>query len=219
MEVWKWRSLDSNIEALMVFKGRAITANQSTTAKTGMCSDKTRRIVIKPRLLIGSLPILTALLLLPLLRTSTCEEYHILPGDTGKYFRTFERDIKLSIKFEIVGYDRSFSRGCYPKTDAKEIGNAQRLSEESKGKLPNFFFSHTVCASWQTSRRINLNWLAFANYDNLARQRALKFSRGARREKPVGDTPSPPGTFVILHGSNYVILLIPRSLLVVSVSF
>jgi len=86
-----------------------------------MRSDKTRRIVIKPRLLIGSPPILTALLLLPLLRTSTCEEYHILPGDTGKYFRTFERDIKLSIKFETVGYDRSFSRGCIRKRMLKKL--------------------------------------------------------------------------------------------------
>lgn len=38
------------------------------------------------------------------------------------------------------------------------------------------------------SRRIKLNWFAFANYDGLARQRALKFSRGVCREEPVGYT-------------------------------
>lgn len=41
---------------------------------------------------------------------------------------------------------------------------------------------------WRMSRWIKLNWFAFANYDGLARQRALKFSRGVCRGKPVGYT-------------------------------
>lgn len=108
--------------------------------------------MIKPRLLIGSLPILTALLLLPLLRTSTCEEYHILPGETGKYFKTFERDIKLTIKFETVRRDGPLSV-LSVKRMLKNSGARHAYREEEKDKKENFQISFSTAVCVRPDRR------------------------------------------------------------------
>lgn len=137
MEAWKWRSSDRNVEALMVFKGKAIIANQSLS-RTGVCSDKTRRI--KSRLLIGSLPILTALLLLPLLQrarniiSSQERPANILELSSGI----------SSYRWNLKQFDTTdpFHADVIRKRMLKNLVALIGKGGKIKGReLPNFFFS------------------------------------------------------------------------------
>lgn len=86
-----------------------------------VCLNKTRQMVIKTRLLIGSLPILTALLLLPFLRAPTCEEYSSKRNGPTLGFSPSKppalfRDIRLPIEFEQVRHDTPFFSSRVKKT-------------------------------------------------------------------------------------------------------
>jgi hypothetical protein len=75
--------------------------------------------VIKPRLPIGSFPLLTALLLLPLLRTSTCEEYRIppCPGGRANFLGVFRGErYRVTNKMRKITHDTLPTRARVRKT-------------------------------------------------------------------------------------------------------
>lgn len=192
----------------------AVTMNGSTD------SIRWSEMVIKSRLLIGSLPILTAFLLLPLFRTSTCEEYRILPCPEGRanflgVFRSERYRVtdkmrnsptwytpfmlyvwecacmytRLRVKKTVVRLQEHvvLIRACRGDEEARKQAHKKKSRPI---KFADFFYSLRSRA--RASRRIDLNWLAFAElYDKLARQRTLKFSRGGS----AADTLHPSGHF------------------------